>query len=139
MSRENVQILKAAYEALNRGDIAAALAVLEPDAEWSEHSELPEADTYRGVAAIWSFLDDYLESWEEFRQETEEVIDGGEKVAVFLHLTAKGKGSGIQVEARYAHVWTMRDGRGVRVDAYADRQMAREALQKPGASRRGAG
>ena len=134
MSRENVQILKAAYEALNRGDVAAALGVLEADAEWAEHSELPEADTYRGLGAIRTFLDGYLESWEEFRQETEEMMDGADKVAVFLHLIARGKGSGIEVEARYAHVWTMRDGRGVRVDAYGDRQMALEALHQTGAS-----
>ena len=45
-------------------------------------------------------------------------------------MAAKGKGSGIEVEARYAHVWTMRDGKGVRVDAYADRDAALEALQQ---------
>jgi ketosteroid isomerase-like protein len=46
-------------------------------------------------------------------------------------MAARGKGSGIEVEARYAHLWTMQDGRGVRVDAYADPDAALEALQQP--------
>jgi ketosteroid isomerase-like protein len=113
MSRQDVEILKNAYGALNRGDIVGAVDVLEADAEWSEHSDLPEADTYRGRDSIRSFLEDYLESWHEFHQETEQLIDAGDKVAVLLHLLARGKGSGIEVEARYAHVWTMREGKGV--------------------------
>jgi ketosteroid isomerase-like protein len=131
VKRENVEILRQAYEALNRGDIESALAVLEPDAEWQEHSDLPEADVYRGRDTIRTFLVGYLDSWEQFHQETEELIDAGDRVAVFLRMEAKGKGSGIAVEARYAHVWTMRDRKGVRVDAYADRN---EALHQAGAT-----
>lgn len=128
MSHENVEILRQAYEALNRGEIDSALDVLEPGAEWHEHSDLPEADAYRGRDAVRTFLVGYLDSWEEFRQETEELIDAGERVAVILRMAARGKGSGIEVEARYAHLWTMRGGKGVRVDAYADSAAALEAL-----------
>ena len=136
MTRANVEILKEAYEALNRGDIESALSVLEPDAEWQEHSDLPEADFYRGRDTIRTFLVGYLDSWEEFRQETEELIDAGPRVGVFLRMEARGKGSGIAVEARYAHVWTMRAGKGVRVDAYADRNVALEMLHQTGATQR---
>jgi uncharacterized protein len=132
---EDVQILRNAYEALNRGEIARALDVLDPDAEWSEHSDLPEAATYRGRDSIRSFLEGYLESWEEFRQDTEDVIDGGDRVAVLLHLVARGRGSGIEVEARYAHVWTMREGKGIRVDAYADRERALKVISDARAAR----
>jgi ketosteroid isomerase-like protein len=130
VTRENIEILKNAYDALNDGAIDSALEVLEPDAEWCEHSELPEADIYRGRDAIRTFLLDYLDSWDDFHQETEELIDGGERVAVLLHLVAKGQGSGIEVEARYAHLWTMRGGKGVRVDAYADREAALGELRR---------
>jgi ketosteroid isomerase-like protein len=124
VAHEDVQTLRNAYQALNRGEIARALDVLDPDAEWSEHSDLPEAATYRGRDSIRAFLESYLESWEQFHQDTEDVIDGGDQVAVLLHLVARGRGSGIEVEARYAHLWTMREGKGVRVDAYADRERA---------------
>jgi ketosteroid isomerase-like protein len=130
MSSDNVVILRRAYEALNRGDVAAALEALAPDAEWCEHSELPEADTYRGRETIRKFLESFLESWHEFRQETEQLVDAGDRVAVLLRSVARGKGSGVEVQMRYAHLWTMRAGRGVRVDAYADPQEALEALRQ---------
>lgn len=135
MAPEDVQILRNAYEALNRGEIARALDALDLDAEWSEHSELPEAATYRGRDSIRAFLEGYLESWEDFHQTTEEVIDAGDRVAVMLHLAARGKGSGIEVEARYAHVWTMRQGKGVRIDAYADRELALKVISDAQAAR----
>jgi ketosteroid isomerase-like protein len=46
-----------------------------------------------------------------------------------LRSRQRGKGSGIDVEAKYAHLWTMEDGRGVRVDAYIDRGEALRALK----------
>jgi ketosteroid isomerase-like protein len=128
VTRENVEILRSAYEALNHGDVESALSVLHDDAEWREHSDLPEADAYRGREAIHAFLLGYLDSWDEFHQETEDLIAAGDRVAVLLRMEAKGKGSGIEVEGRYAHLWTMRDGKGVRVDAYADCDRALEAL-----------
>jgi ketosteroid isomerase-like protein len=125
VAAEDVEILRSAYEALNRGATSEALAALDRDAEWVEHSSLPEAGAYRGRDAIEAFLDGFLESWEEFRQEPEQFVDAGERVGIVLHSYARGKGSGVEVEMRYAHVWTMRDGQGVRVDTYED---AAEAL-----------
>jgi uncharacterized protein len=134
VARDNVEILRHAYEALNRGEIDTAMSVLEPEAEWQEHSDLPEADVYRGRDTIRNFLMSFLDSWEKFRQETEELVDGGDRVAVMLRMAGKGKGSGIEVEARYAHLWTMRNGKGARVDAYADCDEALEALRQTPAS-----
>ena len=126
---DDVETLRNAYEALNHGDIEGALAVLDEDAEWSEHSDLPEAGVYRGRAAIRAFLQQFLESWQDFHQETEELIAGDSCVLVMLRSQVRGKGSGVAVEATYAHLWTMRDGRGVRVDAYLHRDEALRAMR----------
>jgi ketosteroid isomerase-like protein len=133
MPDANVDALKRSYESLNRGDIAAALDVLDPDAEWHESSALPDTGSFRGRQEIEAFLVEYLESWDEFQQEMEELVAAGDKVAVFLHLTARGRASGVAVDQRYAHVWTMRDGKGVCVDAYYDRDQALARLDpEPG-------
>ena len=126
---DDVEILRGAYEALNEGDIERALAVLEEDAEWCEHSDLPEAGLYQGRDAIRNFLEEFLESWQDFRQETEELIPGKGRVLIMLRSKVRGKGSGISVEGQYAHLWTMRDGRGTRVDAYFHRDEALRALK----------
>jgi ketosteroid isomerase-like protein len=130
MSAEDVAVLRRAYEALNRGDAAEALSALDPGAEWQEHSTLPEAGSYSGRDAIERFLHGFMESWDRFHQNLERVEAAGDKVFLFLHVQAVGKGSGIEVEGSYAHVWTMRDGRGMRVDAYEDPEQAIALLER---------
>jgi uncharacterized protein len=133
---DDVEILRGAYEALNHGDIEGAMAALDEDAEWTEHSDIPEAGSYHGREAIRAFLMSFLESWQQFHQETEELIPGESCVLIMLRSRQRGKGSGIDVEAKYAHLWTMKDGRGVRVDAYFDRKDALRALKSRAAAKR---
>jgi ketosteroid isomerase-like protein len=129
MRDDEVQAVRASYEALNRGDLEAAVEVLAPTAEWHESPALPDTGVFKGRGAVRRFLEDFLESWQEFHQELEEVVVEGDRAALMIHLTARGRGSGAQVDARYAHVWTVRDGRAVRVDAYDDREAALRAIR----------
>ena len=130
MSEADLRALEKAYEALNAGNAQAALDVLDADAEWHESPYIPDTGVYHGRAEIGAWLGEFLESWEEFHQEVEEVVDAGDRAVLFLHLVARGRLSGATVDARYAHVWTMRNGKGVRVDGYVDRDEALEAARE---------
>jgi ketosteroid isomerase-like protein len=129
MSDADVETLRRSYAALNRGDLDEALEALDPAAEWRESPELPGGDVFPSREAVRVFLDGFLETWREFRQEIEDMVIEGDRVAVLIHLTAVGRVSGIEVDTRYAHVWTMRDGKGVRVDAYRDQETALRDLR----------
>jgi ketosteroid isomerase-like protein len=118
----------ASYEALNRRDIDAAMEALAEDAEWHESEVLPDTGVYRGREAIRLFLTDFLDSWERFHQTVEEVRQEGDRVLVLIHLEATGRGSAADVDARYAHLWTVSGGLGIRVDAFYDRDDALAAL-----------
>lgn len=124
-----VEQIKDSYEALNRRDIDGTMAVLTEDAKWVEHSEMPEAGSYDGRETIRNFLEGFLDSWDEFEQQIEEVHAEDDCVLLFIRLIASGRGSGVDVQSRYAHLWLMREGRGVRVDAYYDRDSALAALR----------
>jgi ketosteroid isomerase-like protein len=126
---DTIARLRASYAALNQGDITGTLEVLADDAKWVEHSDLPEAGSYRGRETIRGFLEHFLDSWDRFEQDIEDVQTRNGCVLLFIRLVARGKGSGIDVQSRYAHLWTMREGVGVRVDAYYDRDQALAALQ----------
>jgi len=131
MSESDLRAIENAYQALNAGNAQAALDALDPDAEWHESADIPETGVYHGRDAIGAWLREFLESWDEFRQEVVEMFDAGDRVVVFLRLVAKGKLSGATVDARYAHVWTMRNGKGIRVDGYVNRDEALEAAREP--------
>ena len=128
MSETDVDTLRRSYEALNEDDVDRALEALHPDAVWCESPELPGGDEFRGRAALQGFLRDFLAEWREFHQEIEELVVAGDRVAVLIHLTAVGRVSGIEADTRYAHVWTMRDGKGVRVEGYRDQESALRSL-----------
>ena len=121
-------LVVASYEALNDRDIDSAMEALAEDAEWHESEVLPDTGVYRGREAIRGFLTDFLASWERFHQTVEEVRQEEDRVLVMIHLQATGRGSAADVDARYAHLWTISGDRGVRVDAFYDRDEAAAAL-----------
>ena len=121
--------VRGSYEALNRGDVEAAINALDEEAEWHESEALPDTGVYRGREAIRAFLLDFLGSWQSFQQEVEDAREAHGRVCALIHLKARGRGSQAEVDARYAHLWTMREGLGVRVDAYYERADALAALE----------
>ena len=56
----------------------------------------------------------YWGAWEDYRVEPEEFIDAGQSVVVGIHERGRGKGSGVQLDRRWAYIWTFREGRIVR-------------------------
>ena len=132
MSEPDVETVRRSYDALNEGDVDAALEALDPDAVWRDSPELPGGGEFRGLEALGRFLGDFLAEWRDFHQEIEDAVLAGDRVAVVIHLSAVGRSSGIAVDTRYAHVWTMRDGRGVRVDAYRTPEAGLRELEDSG-------
>ena len=132
MPGSDLDVVLASYQAVNRGDVGAAMEALADDAEWHESGVLPEPEVHRGKAAISAFLSDFLAQWESFHQEIVESREApGDRIALFIHLTAVGRGSSAEVDAQYAHIWRMRDGLGVEVDAYYERAEALAAIESP--------
>ena len=122
------ETIAASYEALNRHDIDGAMEALAEEAEWHESEVLPDTGVYEGREAIREFLTHFLDSWERFHQTVEEMRQEGDRVLVMIHLEATGRGSAADVDARYAHLWKVADGRGIRVNAFYDRDEALAAL-----------
>jgi ketosteroid isomerase-like protein len=116
MSEENVAKIRAWIEAYNRRDYDTALRDFDPDIEWvlPDHQS---SDSGHGTAAVMRFLDGIDEIFDEMRLEAQEFVDEGDRVATRLHHCARGKGSGIEIDAELYHqVATFRDGRIVRME-----------------------
>jgi ketosteroid isomerase-like protein len=128
VSETDSDTLRHSYRSLNEGDLDAALEALHADAVWHESRELPRGDEVRGREAVRGFRQDFLAEWKQFHQEVEETVVAGDRIAVLIHLTAVGRGSGVEADTRYGHVWTMRDGKGIRVDGFRDQEAARRSL-----------
>lgn len=130
MSRENVEIVRAGIDALNRGDIDAALEDAAPDFEFDLSRSIgPQRGVY-GRQQMLKVLSGLREGWESVRTEPHEFIEVGEHVVVPLTAHMVGR-AGIEVEARTTWTWTIRGGVVVRITLYQERH---EALQAAGIS-----
>ena len=57
----------------------------------------------------------------------EEFLDAGDRVLVTAYFRGRGRGSGIDIDTCFYEVYTLRDGRVVRVDEFTKRADALEA------------
>jgi ketosteroid isomerase-like protein len=132
MSQENVERAWEAYDALGlalrSGDFDGFFReYVHPEIEWVPLEGAFDAAVQRGQGPVKGRLMEILEVMEEPQLEAEEIIDAGEKVVVAVHISGRGRGSGVDVEASWFHVLTARDDKAVRIEWYASRAEAREA------------
>jgi ketosteroid isomerase-like protein len=136
MSRENVEIVRRLYDAIDRGDTTAVLGLYDPEIEWhfarSPFRNLVRHDVYRGRDGLRDFIRErYEDAWESITDELVELIDAGEHVISIVNTQGRGRRSGAQAEKTHAGVWTIRDGKVVQVVWFPGRE---EALGAAGLS-----
>jgi len=131
MSRAEIETLRAVYEAISRGDWDAALRDAGPDFEFIPPDQNPMAGTYRGGAAVRGFFAELWTAFEEVSIEPGPFLEAHDSIVVSLLMTLSPADSGAKVEMRITHLWTMRDGRPVRVKVFLERE---EALAAAGLS-----
>jgi ketosteroid isomerase-like protein len=133
MSRENVEVVRRVYEAVARRDREAVLTLYGPDVEM-DFSRSPfvsvfNRSVYRGHAGIRSlFRERQDDAWRDIVDELNEVIDAGEQVISVVMTRGRGRTSGAEVARTHAAVWTIRDGKVVRVEWFPTREEALEAV-----------
>jgi ketosteroid isomerase-like protein len=75
-------------------------------------------------------LRDWFEAWESIAYLPTEMIDaGGDEVLALVRVTARGRASGAEVSYEHGQLWTLRDGRVVRMRVFSDHD---EALRAAG-------
>lgn len=125
VSQENVEIVRRGYEELGRtGEFL--WASIDPEVEVHDPPLTPDARVYQGHDGLREALGNLELAFEDIRFDAEEFLDAGDEVVVFLRMRARGKESDVDVDARIAHLWTLRNGKGVRVRVL-DRAEALEA------------
>jgi ketosteroid isomerase-like protein len=135
VSEENVDVVRRLYAAIDRGDTEAVLALYDPDVEWhfarSPFRNLVRHDVYRGREALRDFIRErYEDAWVSITDEVDDLIDADEHVISIIKTRGRGRASGAPAELTHAGVWTIQDGRIVRVE-----WMSRaEALEAAGLS-----
>ncbi len=126
--RANVEALRPVYEEWGRGNWSPRFDVYAPNMEWGWSEEFPGLHRPSREPQTPSHrLREWLSPWEDWRCEAEEFIAEGEFVVALCRYTGRGKESGVAVDSRGAHLWTMRAGKAVRLEVFSSRSKALEA------------
>lgn len=130
MSRENIETVRRAYDAWNRGEPEAAIELLSPEIEWHLPPNLPDAESWRGRDEVVQGLSSLSGSWSELRAEVRDLISAGDRVVALVRFQGQGATTGLPVEGVSvdAQVWTLREGRVVEVRMYSGTDEALEAV-----------
>ncbi len=119
-----IALLRDAYAAFNRDDIAAAVRDLDPNIDWSEPAEFPGGGTYHGSQEVARYLTNSRANWAEGASEPVRFIVAGDRIVVFVHARFRDKGSTNWTAVNLADVYTFRHGTPVAMRAFADRDAA---------------
>jgi ketosteroid isomerase-like protein len=127
MSRENVEIVRASFESFQRGDYDAAMDAFDQEIEY-DLTHFPDGKVYRGHDGVREAFRIWMGTWDDFRQELDELIDAGDtEVIAVVREFGRGKGSGIALERPTVGLWTMRNGKAVRIRFFERQEDALEA------------
>ena len=97
-----------------------------PEIEWApvEENHTPS----HGIEGAVRIRNGWLEAWDTYRLEVEEILDAGDDVLVSGVAVARGKGSGVEVELRLYFHAKVSDGKVVRWRSFSDQESALKAV-----------
>jgi ketosteroid isomerase-like protein len=131
MSQDDVAIVRGIYDAVARRDAAAAFVVYADDIVWdvsSSRRAVVMSSMYHGHEGVRRFWRDALSVFGEIDLHVEELIDAGAQVVAVINEREVGRSSGAPVNASHVAVWTLADGKVVRMQIFDDRADALEAI-----------
>jgi ketosteroid isomerase-like protein len=128
MSRENAEVRNEVVRTwlwAFENDTDAFRDILHPEFEWFaiDENRIP----IHGVEAALRNREAWLDTWDEYRTDLEEVIEDGDDVVALVHITGKGRISGAAVDIRFYVQFKVRDGKVAYMFDHEDRSAALEA------------
>ena len=143
MSQANVELVEGLLAGVSGMDRDALLAALPdlvaglctPDVEWVEDPRRADGRAHVGHEAVVDSWRRWLEHWDRYGFEVDEVLDCGTEVLVSATESGRGAGSGASVKGRIYALIALRDGKISRYREFTDEQDARRAAGVPGPAR----
>ena len=140
MTKDNVELVRRLYAELasegsgrdfeRRMTDEALSRFLDPRIEWIPVPDsLLAVDSYRGFEGVRRFWGEFVSTWQSYRVEPLRFEDAGDQVAVVVHIV--GRTHELDVDETRSSLLTVRDGRVVSVQSFADPEGARKAAGLP--------
>ena len=130
MSEENVAALRSVFAAWASGGLDDFADRWAPEIEWrAQEGAIDDRGPLHGKDACRAYLQDWLDTFDNFKVEPIELIDAGEdRVVAVLRYSGRAKQSGADLPGTdFAVVYLIRDSKIAGGREYATREEALEA------------
>ncbi|HZZ29253.1 MAG TPA: nuclear transport factor 2 family protein [Pirellulales bacterium] len=131
MSTKNIKLVQSFYESVSNGDFGGASQLLDPNVEWLEPDapDLGKAGTHHGADAVFrEVIEPAYEKFDQLRLELDEFLDAGNCVVVLGSFRGRGKTTGTELNAPFAHVWKLQENKVMWFRNFTDTTNFRHAL-----------
>ena len=128
MSQENVEIVQRAMAAYMGGDEVTVRQLVTPDVVISMRPDQPDPEDHRGYDGMLKASAEWLEAWGEQTFETVRIWGAEEYVVACTREVLRGKLSGIPMEHSSKFVYTLDNGRIVRIQIFGSEPEALKAV-----------
>ena len=127
MSEKNVETVRRVYEGVN-ARLEVPPELFDPAYEFDNTELWPDISGVLGFQAAQDTMREYWQTFEAYHVEIDEVIYADEgRVVDVVRDGGRMRGTDAEVWNRFIHVWTLRDGKIVRLSVHTDRDGALEA------------
>jgi ketosteroid isomerase-like protein len=116
----NLELLRSFYEMWSAENyVGAATMLFDPEVELVQPPELPGGSgVYQGYDGLQRALDEWLEASDYIHAEPERFAVSDDAVVATVHLRARGRHTGMEVDRRVGHLFVFRDERAIRWEVY---------------------
>jgi ketosteroid isomerase-like protein len=128
MSQQNMEIVRTAIAAYMGNDEATVRKLVAPDVAISMRPDQPDAREHHGYGGMLRASAEWLEAWDEQTFEAARVWDAEDFVFVATRESGRGKISGVPMEHESTFVYTLSQGRIVRIQIFGSERDAIEAI-----------
>jgi ketosteroid isomerase-like protein len=130
VSPKSSDVVRKHFHAFESGGVEAVAEFWHPDIEWrAVEGAADDVGLMRGHDALRRYYEDWIDTFEELRAEVEEILfEAGDRVAVVVRNSGRGRASGVATQGRYYVDCIVRGGHLVAGREYATRQEALEAV-----------
>ena len=124
---DRVELVRAAYDAFGRGDMPTVASML-AETEWHEAEGMPYGGVFKGTDEIsGKVLGPIAQDVDGFQATPEEILPVGDDRVISLGRYTGNAANG-RLDVRYAHLWTVRDGKVAKFEQFADTKLFSEAV-----------
>jgi ketosteroid isomerase-like protein len=128
MSQENVEIVRRAIEAYMGDDEATVRKLVVPEVVIAMRPDQPDAREHHGYDGMLQASAEWLEAWDEQTFEAARIWSAEDFVFVGTRESGRGKISGVLMEHESTFVYTLSQGRIVRIQVFGSEREALKAV-----------